>query len=200
MALLRGKCMRAASIGALTAGAEAVPGLGRALGFLFGEMIDATMLSKVQRDLVDGTFAIYGFEVSSDLQSILLDKIHIVGAGASVATDTALRGLLERSLRRAGSLVTHRLLPIVPVMTSALSNAAVTYAVGRRAQAIAMSGDASLDGMPDALRTFTGIDERRVFEWTMGAIRGSTGTLSNAFSRVKAALSPRRRAKKKSTA
>src|ERR1700710_1119035 len=59
--LLRRKCVRAASIGALTAGAEAIPGLGRALGFVFGELVDATMLSNVQRDLVMDTFAIYDF-------------------------------------------------------------------------------------------------------------------------------------------
>ncbi|MEP6485114.1 MAG: hypothetical protein ABJB01_11755 [Rudaea sp.] len=191
--LLRRKCVRAASIGALTAGAEAVPGLGRALGFFFGELVDATMLSSVQRDLVTETFEVYGFEVSDSLQSTLVDKIHIVGAGASVTADTAIRGLLKRGLGQAGSLLTHRLMPIAPIVTSALTNATITYAVGKRAQAIAKFGDTSMQGTADVIRAFTGVDERRVFEWTMSAIKGSTESLSNTFSRIKSKLTPRRK-------
>ena len=193
MALLRRKCVRAASIGALTAGAEAVPGLGRALSFLFGELVDATMLSNVQRQLVEETFVLYDFKLSAGLKSTLVDKIHIVGAGASVTADTAIRGMLKRSLGSAGNVITHRLMPIAPVVTSALANAAVTYAVGKRAQAIAQTGETTIDGIPDALRTFTGVDERRVYAWTMDAIKGSAGALSNTFAKIKTTLTPHRR-------
>src|SRR5206468_3343129 len=107
MMLLRKKCVRAASIGALTAGAEAIPGLGRALGFVFGEFVDATMLSSVQRELVEDTFALYEFALEPELQRTLVEKMRIVGAGASVATDTAIRGLIRRSVGRAGSILTY---------------------------------------------------------------------------------------------
>ena len=196
MALLRRKCVRAASIGALTAGAEAVPGLGRAVGFLFGEVVDATMLSNVQRELVEDTFAIYGFAPASESQRALVEKLHIVGAGASIATDTAIRSLVRRSLGRAGSVLSYRLMPVAPIATSALTNAAITYTVGKRAQAVAKSGSTEVPGMVQA---FTGLDERRVFEWTMNAIKGSTGALSNTFAKIKAALTSRR-PKRKSTA
>jgi len=197
MALLRRKCGRTATIGALTAGAEAVPGLGRAIGFLFGEALDATMLSGVQRELVEDTFAIYGVVPKTQSQRTLVEKLHIVGAGASVATDTAIRGLVRRSLGRAGSLLTYRLMPIAPIVTSALTNAAITYTVGKRAQAVAKSGGTEVPGL---VQSFTGLDERRVFEWTMNAIKGSTGALSNTFGKIKAALTSRRPRKTKSTA
>ena len=193
MALLRRKCGRAATIGALTAGAEAVPGFGRAIGFLFGEALDATMLSGVQRELVEDTFAIYGVALKSDAQRALVDKLHIVGAGASIAADTAIRGLVRRSLGRAGSVLTYRFMPIAPIVTSALTNAAITYTVGKRAQAVAKSGGADVPGIVQA---FTGLDEKRVFEWTMSAIKGSTGALSNTFAKIKAALTSRRPLKK----
>jgi uncharacterized protein (DUF697 family) len=196
MALLRRKCVRAASIGALTAGAEAVPGLGRAIGFLFGELVDATMLSNVQRELVEDTFAVYGVTAKTPAQRALVEKLHVVGAGASIATDTAVRGLVRRSLGRAGSVLTYRLMPIAPIVTSALTNAAITYTVGKRAQAVAKSGSAEVPGVVQA---FTGLDERRVFEWTMNAIKGSTGALSNTFTKIKAALTTRR-PQRKSTA
>jgi hypothetical protein len=190
MALLHRKCVRAASIGALTAGAEAVPGLGRAIGFLFGELVGATMLSNVQRELVEDTFALYEFALDAKLQRTLIDKIRIVGAGASVATDTAIRGLIRRSLGRASSILSYRLIPIAPIVTSALTNAAITYTVGKRAQAVAKHGSA--DAMPDVLRAFTGFDERRLFDWTMSAVKGSTESLSNTFAKIKATLMSRR--------
>ncbi len=193
MALLRRKCVRAASIGALTASAEAVPGLGRAIGFLFGELVDATMLSNVQRELVEDTFAIYGMATKTETQKALVEKLHVVGAGASIATDTALRGLVRRSLGRAGSVLTYRLMPIVPIMTSALTNAAITYAVGKRAQVVAKSDGTEIPGL---MHAFTGVDERLVYEWTMNAIKDSTGALSNTFTKIKAALTPRRLKKK----
>ena len=195
MALLRRKCMRAAGVGALTAGAEAVPGLGRAMGFLFGEALDATMLSGIQRELVEDTFSIYGVVRQTESQRALVDKLHIVGAGASIATDTAIRGLVRRSLGRAGSMLTYRLMPIAPIVTSALTNAAITYTVGKRAQAVAKSGGTEVPGVVQA---FTGIDERRVFEWTMNDIMGSTGALSNTFGKIKAALTSRRSHKESS--
>ena len=80
-------------------------------------------------------------------------------------------------------------------MTSALTNAAITYTVGKRAQAVAKSGGTEVPGVVQA---FTGLDERRVFEWTMNAIKGSTGALSNTFAKIKAALTSRR--PRKSTA
>jgi uncharacterized protein (DUF697 family) len=193
IALLRRKCVRAASIGALTAGAEAIPGLGRALGFLFGEVVDATMLSNVQRELVEDTFALYAFALQPELQRTLIDKIRIVGTGASVATDTALRGLVRRSLGRAGSVLTHRVMPIAPIVTSALTNAAITYTVGKRAQAAAKNGGTEIE---EIVRAFTGFDERRVYDWTMSAIKGSTDALSNTFAKIKSTLTSRRAPKK----
>jgi hypothetical protein len=195
MSLLRRKCMRAASIGALTAGAEAVPGLGRAFSFLFGEFVDATMLSNVQHQLVEDTFALYDLKLSIRLKSTLVDKIRIVGAGASVTADTAIRGMLKRALGKTGNLLTHRLIPIAPIATSALTNATVTYIVGKRAQAIALSGETTIEGIPDVLRAFTGIDERRVYAWTMDAIKGSAGVLSNTFTKIKSTLISRDRKK-----
>jgi uncharacterized protein (DUF697 family) len=196
MALLRRKCVRAASIGALTAGAEAIPGLGRAIGFLFGELVDATMLSNVQRELVEDTFAIYGVAPKTQSQRALVEKLHVVGAGASVVTDTAIRGLVRRSLGRVGSVLTYRVMPIVPIVTSALTNAAITYTVGKRAQMVAKSDG---EEIPGVVQAFTGLDEKRVVEWTMNAIKGSTGALSSTFGKIKAALTSGR-PKRKTTA
>src|SRR6516164_6347275 len=70
--LLRTKCTRAAITGALTAAIEAIPGLGRVVMFIFGEVLDAQFLAKVQRELVEDTFKLYGLELPAPLHAELV--------------------------------------------------------------------------------------------------------------------------------
>jgi len=184
VALLRRKCTRAASIGALTAAAESLPGFGRALALVFGELLDVEMLAATQRELVEETFRLYGLELPAALQKTLVRKVQLVGAGASVAGDAIARGLLQRALGRIGSLVARRAIPVAAVVSSAFANATVTYAIGKRAQAVARLRDAPLAGMPDALRAFTGVDERRVFAWSLAAAKDTLGQLTKAIGRM----------------
>src|ERR1700733_5354557 len=69
VALLRRKCIRAASVGAFTAACESVPGLGRVLGLVFGELLDAQLLSRIQRELIEETFALYKLELPDPVRS-----------------------------------------------------------------------------------------------------------------------------------
>jgi len=63
VALLRRKCLRAATVGAFTAAGEAIPGLSRVLGFVFGELLDARFLAQIQRELIEETFTLYELEL-----------------------------------------------------------------------------------------------------------------------------------------
>src|SRR2546423_11244994 len=96
VALLRRKCMRAATIGALTAAAESLPGFGKALGLVFGELLDVEMLAGVQRELVEETFALYGLELPGAVHGALVRKVQLAGSAASVAGDALTRSLLHR--------------------------------------------------------------------------------------------------------
>lgn len=196
LALLRRKCVRAATIGACTAAAESVPGLGKALGVVFGELIDAEMLAATQRELIEETFRLYGLNLPAALQNTLVHKVLLFGTGASVTGDAIGRGLLHRLLRSAGSLVARREVPVAAIVSSALANASVTYAIGKRAQAAARLPQAPISGLPDALRAFTGIDERRIVAWSLGAakvvITGIGKTMAGAASIVKTPLRRKR--------
>jgi len=193
VALLRRKCMRAASIGALTAAAESLPGFGKALSLVFGELLDVEMLAGVQRELVEETFQLYGLELPAAMQNALVRKVQLAGSAASVAGDALARGILHRALRRVGSLVAARVVPVAAVFSSALANATVTYAIGKRAQAVARLRESPIAGMPDALRAFTGLDERRVFTWSLAAAKDALSAITKAVGRAAAPL----RAKKK---
>jgi len=192
VALLRRKCMRAATIGALTAAAESLPGFGKALGLVFGELLDVEMLAGVQRELVEETFALYGLELPGSVHGALVRKVQLAGSAASLAGDALARSLLHRAFGGIGRMIAARVVPVAAVVSSALANATVTYAIGKRAQAVARLRESPIAGMPDALRAFTGVDERRIFAW-------STAAAKDALTRFTAAVTgmagkPRKRA------
>ena len=186
LALLRRKCMRAASIGAFTAAGESIPGLGRVLGLVFGELLDAKLLATAQRELIEETFVLYSFDLPTALHNTLVSKVQFVGTSASVAGDAFVRGVLRRALGRVGGLIARRVLPIAAIVSSAFANATVTYAVGKRAQAVARLREAPISGMPDAVRAFTGVDERRLFAWSLAAVKSSLGLVGKALRKMTA--------------
>ena len=191
VALLRRKCMRAATIGALTAAAESLPGFGKALGLVFGELVDVEMLAGVQRELIEETFQLYQLDLPAAVHKSLVHKVQLAGSAASVAGDALTRGILHRALRRIGSLVAARAVPVAAVVSSAFANATITYAIGKRAQAVARLRDAPITGIPDAVRAFTGLDERRLFAWSLTAAKDALATVTKAVGRVAGSVKPK---------
>lgn len=184
VALLRRKCTRAALTGALTAAIEAIPGLGRMLGLVFGEVLDATFLARIQRELVEDTFALYSLQLPPALHGELIERVQTMGTSASIAGDMLVRGVLRRLAGRVGGVVTRRFVPLVGIVSSAVTNASVTYAIGRRAQAVAKWRDSPITGMPDVVRAFSGVDERRVLDWSVDAVKTSIGMIGDALRRM----------------
>ena len=181
LALLRKQCLSAASVGALTAAGELIPGLSRVLGLVFGELLDAKFLANIQRQLIEKTFAIYGLELPTPVHEVLVGRVQMIGTSASVASDAIMRALLRRTVGQFGTYVAVRVVPLTSIASSAFANAMVTYAVGKRAQAVAKLRDAPITGMPDALRAFSGVDERRVLDWTVEAMKSSFALVSGTL-------------------
>lgn len=191
--LLRGKCTRAAVTGALTAAIEAIPGVGRMLGFIFGEVLDAQFLARIQRELIEDTFKLYRLELPAPLHAELVSRVQTLGTSASIAGDAVIRGVMRRSAGRVGGVVARRLLPFAAIVSSAVSNASITYAIGKRAQAVAKWRDSPITGMPDVVRAFTGIDERRILDWSVDGVKTSLGLIGSTLQRM--LRWPRKRAK-----
>lgn len=116
----------------------------------------------------------------------LITQISALGAGASVGVDALGRRLLGRFGSKLGGGVFSRVAPLVGVLTSALGNAATTYAIGRRAEAFAKMGVAPAESLVDAFRAFTGLDERRVWEWSVSATKEALATVGRVTEKVKA--------------
>jgi hypothetical protein len=125
----------------------------------------------------------------------------MLGTSASVASDAVIRALLKRSVGQFGTFVAVRILPLTSIASSAFANAMVTYAVGKRAQAVAKLHDAPISGLPDALRAFSGIDERRVLDWTVEGVKSSIALIGDALRGLvigKPAPKPRKRQRRAS--
>jgi len=184
VALLRAKCTRAAITGSLTAAIEAIPGLGRVAMFVFGEVLDAKFLARVQRELVEDTFRLYGLELPAPLHAELVSRVQTLGTSASIVGDTVIRSVMKRGVGRVGGAVARRVLPIVGIVSSAVSNASVTYAIGKRAQAVAKWKESPITGMPDVVRAFSGVDERRILDWSVDAVKTSLGMVGKALKKM----------------
>ncbi len=170
-ALLRRKCLRAASIGALTSVTDIVPGVSRVLGLLFGELLDAKLLSNVQRELVEETLGLYAVALPAAEHQALIKRMQWAGGGGATAVDAMGRRALSKLSARLGGGIARRLAPFAAALSSALSNAAITYAIGKRAQLAARSNGTALHSMPETLRALTGVDERRILEWSLHAVK-----------------------------
>ena len=187
--LLRMACLKAAGVGALSALAGVIPGTGMLLRFALGEVADLAALSAIQEKLIEDTLALYDLPLPEKLRRPLIQQISTLGASASVSVDAMVRKLLGRYGGKIGGKVLGpvigRIAPVAAVLTSALGNAATTYAIGRRAQAFAKLGEAPADNLSDAIRAFTGVDERRLWDWSVTATREALGRIGGVLGRVK---------------
>ncbi len=185
-ALLRAACVKAAGVGALSALVGAIPGAGVLLRFTLGELADAAAVGAIQEKLIEDTLALYELPLPEALRKPLIAQISALGAGASLGVDAIGRRILGRFGSKLGGTVFGRVAPLVGVLTSALGNAATTYAIGRRAEAFAKMGAAPADSLVDAFRAFTGVDESRVWEWSVAATKDALGTIARVTAKMKA--------------
>ncbi|QBB70463.1 hypothetical protein ELE36_08840 [Pseudolysobacter antarcticus] len=184
-ALLRRKCLRAAGIGALTSVTDIVPGVSRVLGLLFGELLDVKLLSNVQRELIEETLSLYAVALPAAEHQALIKRMQWAGGGGATAVDAMGRRALSKLSTRLGGGIARRLAPFAAALSSALSNAAITYAIGKRAQLAARSNGTALHSMPETLRALTGVDERRILAWSLHALKELINPLRYVIGRRK---------------
>ena len=184
-ALLRAACVKAAGVGALSALVGAIPGAGVLLRFTLGELVDVAAVTAIQEQLIEDTLTLYELPLPDALRKPLIVQISSLGAGASIGVDALGRTLLGRFGSKLGGPVFGRVVPLIGVMTSAIGNAATIYAIGRRAEAFAKMGAAPADTLADVFRAFTGVDERRIWEWSLAAPKEALATVGRVTSTVK---------------
>lgn len=169
--LVRNKCLQAGAIGALTAIAGAIPGIGRVASFALGPLADSALVSALQAELVIEIFALYDMEMPEHGEKVAILAIAATNLGADEIARTASRWLTQRAGRWIGARWFKRAWPIANIATAAATNIAVTYAIGNRTQAVCQIRDATVSDWPDLFRRVAMIDQDTMMNWAGKAAR-----------------------------
>jgi hypothetical protein len=175
-ALLRQRCLEAATAAALQALGEAVPGVQAARRLVFGE---SALLAPAERrlSLAFEVIALYGLKLGAREQRamrIVLDKL---SAASVEAAERAAERVAARLARELGGPFAAQALPLLRVFSAAAAAVFANFAVARRAQALARLADPALDDLPSFLRGLSGVDEEKLIAWTREGLSRVLGPL-----------------------
>lgn len=183
--LLGSKCVQVGVVGALTAITGAVPGLSRIARFALGPLVDATLVSALQAELVIETFALYEMPIPEHGEKIAVLAIAATNLGADEIADQASRWISQRAGRLFGIRIFDKAWPIAKIATAAATHVALTYSIGKRTQALCQIKDARIRDWPSLFQRVVSIDQGALTTWAtrslllafdqVGAVAGGLG-------------------------
>lgn len=167
--LIREKCQRTGTVGAVTSGAGLIPGLGTAAAMSLGVAADIGATFKLQAELVLEIAALYDYPLTEDEKQRIVLLITGLSAGTSTLTRKAGQNVAikigEKLAARSAEKAFVKALPVVGVIASAGTNVLSTYIIGQRADAYFRLGPEAMGSWSDSLRTISGVDERQIGGW-----------------------------------
>lgn len=163
--LIREKCMKTGTIGAVTSGAALVPGIGTVASLTFGVAADIGATFKLQAELVLEIAAAHRRMLTNEEKRAAVLLITGMSGGANqVLAKAGEQATIKLTERYAQKWLTHAL-PLVGVAASAATNVLTTYLVGKRADAYFRLGSDAIGDWGEIWRAITGVDERAVGTW-----------------------------------
>lgn len=163
--LIRDKCMKTGTVGAVTSGAAIIPGIGTAASLTIGVAADIGATFKLQAQLVLEIAAAHDRTLTNEEKRASVLLITGMSGGANKALSKASeQATLKITERYAQKWLAHAL-PIVGVAASATTNVLTTYLVGKRADAYFRLGPEAMGDWVEIWRAITGVDERAVGAW-----------------------------------
>lgn len=169
--LVLSKCIQVGAVSGVARLAGLLPGSGVLTKTILGRLAEDSLLTMLQAELIVETFDLYDVELPADAERLAVTALAATHAGARHAGIESARALVF-SIQRALDRGLMRLaMPTAEALTHALSQIALTWAIGMRAGALARMPRARATEWPDLVRQFVQFDERRLTEWTTGAAR-----------------------------
>ena len=189
--LIRNRCLQVAGVGAATAGAAAIPGVGAIASITVGSMVDLDSTQKIVTELVldIATLYEYNFDDGEKEQYMLLALgINQQGDGASSGVPSATEQLIRKggqqlarqATQRIASKSVGRAIPVVGVATSAGSNILMTFSAAQRAKAYVTTGPDTVGNLDASIRSALKIDELKLSDWTVESLSSTMSNLSDA--------------------
>lgn len=160
--LIARKCVQAGAVGAITSVGAALPGLGTAASLTLGMAADRAMTAKLHGELFLEMLELYEHKLSLEDERNALLLVTSVGAGVGQTLEAVGTRLASAASSGFAGRTIGRALPVVSIASATGMNVALTYVVGRRAQALAQQRDLTSMSLPDTVRMLTGLDERKL--------------------------------------
>ncbi len=199
--LILQKCRDTAVVGATTSGAMLIPGIGTIAGLTLGIAADLGITFKMQAELVLEIATLYGHQLTPEEKRRTVLLVTGLSAGTTTLAHRAGKSVSKRVTARVGSKYVTKAIPVVGMVASASTNAAMTYVIGNRAQKLFSLGPEAMEDWQTSAAALTGLNRELI---TNGAKKGGElvkGAGETAVSGAKKAGSaiknkrPRRRKK-----
>lgn len=172
------KCIQVGAVAGISRVGALLPGSGALARTVLGPLVEDSLLTMLQAELIVETFDLYGVELPADAERLAVTALAGTHAGTRHAGIESARALAWSVQRALGRRLTRIAVPAAEALTSALSQIALTWAIGMRAGALARMPRARAAEWPDLVRQFVQFDERRLTEWTTGAARDAVAMAS----------------------
>jgi uncharacterized protein (DUF697 family) len=169
--LVLSKCIQVGAVSGVARLAGLLPGSGVLTKTMLGPLAEDSLLTMLQAELIVESFDLYDVELPADAERLAVTALAGTHAGARHAGLESARALVWSIQRALGRGLTRVAVPAAEALTGALSQIALTWAIGMRAGALARMPRARAAEWPDLVRQFVQFDERRLTEWTTGAAR-----------------------------
>jgi hypothetical protein len=186
--LIRDKCQRTGTIGAVTASAGIVPGIGTAAAITLGTAADIGMTFKLQAELVLEIAALYEYPLTEDEKQRLVMVITGISAGTTTLARKAGQNLSvrigEKFAERAAGRTILKAIPWIGIAASAGTNVLSTYIIGQRADTYFRLGPEAVGTWADTLRTVSGVDERKIASWVADSGKATGAAIASGAGMV----------------
>jgi hypothetical protein len=182
--LIREKCQRTGTVGAVTSGAGLIPGLGTAAALTLGVAADIGATFKLQAELVLEIAALYDYPLSEDEKQQVVMLITGLSAGTNALARRAGQAASLKIGEKFAEKSIMKALPVIGVIASAGTNVLSTYIIGQRADVYFRLGPDEVGTWADSLRTVSGVDERKIGGWLADSGRATGAVIASGASMV----------------
>ena len=166
--LVRRKVRQTAAIGAATAGAGVIPGLGTLVALTIGAVADLGATLRLQTELVLEIAEAHGRRLTKDEKRRVVLLVGGLSAGGGRLLSRGGARLSLSLTQRYAQRWLARAVPFAGIAAAAGVNAVSTYLIGARADALFSRGPESVGSWAESVRALSGLDERRLAAWLRG--------------------------------
>lgn len=162
--LINHKCRDTAVVGASTSGLALIPGLGTVASLTLGIAADFGITFKMQAELVLEIAAVYGHQMTPEEKRRVVMTVTGLSVGTTTVAHRVGSNISKRVTARVASKYVTKAVPFVGMAASAGTNAAMTYFIGKRAQAYFSLGPEEMQDWRTFLPALTGLDREKLVE------------------------------------